>query len=260
MAEDLAPILIKKIKKGGHGHHGGAWKLAYADFVTAMMAFFLVMWIIGLDFKTKSGLAEYFQNPGAFKINFKSSPYMLQLDGKPPGKMGEVGQTSREQHNVDLEGAEGLASLINSAIKNEPRVRELARRTDVKITPDGLNIELGEAASGVFFAAQGKELKVEANRLLQAIAPVLIGSRKKVEIDSHTDAAPLTDLSYTKWELSADRGNAVRRALSAVGLPQDQIVSVNAKADRMLKRTDNARAVENNRVIIRIPITTTVAQ
>ena len=257
MADDQAPILIKKIKKGGHGHHGGAWKLAYADFVTAMMAFFLVMWIIGLDFKTKNGLAEYFQNPGAFKVDFKSSPYMLQMDGKPPPQMQEVDQSSREAFNVDLESAEGLASQIKAAIANEPRIRELARRTDVRVTTTGLKIELQEATNGVFFAPGGKDLKADAQRLLQAIAPVLIGSKRKLEIEGHTDASPLTDLSYTKWELSADRANAVRRALYAVGVPQDQIVSVNAKADRQLKRSEAPKAVENNRVAITIPLSTT---
>ena len=257
MADDnQAPILIKKIKKGGHGHHGGAWKLAYADFVTAMMAFFLVMWIIGLDFKTKNGLAEYFQNPGAFKINFKASPYMMNLDGKPPSAMSTVEATSRENHNVDLDGAESLASLITSAINNEPRIKDLARRTEVKVTSEGLKVEFQEQTGGTFFAPNGKELKPEAQRLFQTIAPVLIGSKKQLEIEGHTDASPLTDLNYTKWELSADRANAVRRALYAVGVPQTQIVSVNAKADRYLKRKESPRAVENNRVTIMIPVTT----
>ena len=257
MADDnQAPVVIKKIKKGGHGHHGGAWKLAYADFVTAMMAFFLVMWIIGLDFKTKHGLAEYFNNPGAFKVNFKASPYMMNLDGKPPAEMSKVEAASRENHNVDLKSAESLASLLTSTINSEPRIRDIARRVEIKVTSEGLKIECQEADGGVFFDPGSKELRPEAQRLFQTIAPVLIGSKHKMEIEGHTDSTPLTDLSYTKWELSADRANAVRRVLYGVGVPQEQIVSVNAKADRMLKRPDTPRAAINNRVTILIPITT----
>ena len=96
MADDKdQPIIIKKKKGGGHGHHGGAWKIAYADFVTAMMAFFLVLWIVGLDVKTRNGLAEYFANPGAFKIDYRSSPYIMKTDGRPPVMNDKVEQASR---------------------------------------------------------------------------------------------------------------------------------------------------------------------
>ena len=257
MADDKdQPIVIKKIKKGGHGFHGGAWKLAYADFVTAMMAFFLVMWIIGLDFKTKNGLAEYFQNPGAFKINFKSSPYVMNMDGKPPADMALAEASSRELHNVDLKSAEGLMSLVNAAIRGEPRVRDLARKVEVKMTTEGLKIECMEGEGGSFFEPGTATLKPNAQRLFQTISPVLIGAKKSMEIEGHTDAAKLKDLKYTSWELSADRANAVRRSLYAVGVPENQIVSVNAKADRNLKRAESPQAAENNRVVILIPVTT----
>ncbi len=257
MADDKEqPILIKKIKKGAHGHHGGAWKLAYADFVTAMMAFFLVMWIIGLDFKTKHGLAEYFQNPGAFKINFKASPYLLNLDGKPPADMAKVEAASRESHNVDLKSAESLMSLVNAAIRNEPRIRDLARRVEVKMTSEGIKIECQEAEGGTFFEPGTATLKPDAQRLFQVVAPVLIGAKRKLEIEGHTDAAKLTDLKYTSWELSADRANAARRVLSSVGVPEEQIISVNAKADHYLKRPEAPQAAENNRVVILVPVTT----
>lgn len=257
MADDKdQPIVIKKIKKGGHGFHGGAWKLAYADFVTAMMAFFLVMWIIGLDFKTKHGLAEYFQNPGAFKINFKASPYLLNLDGKPPADMAKVEAASRESHNVDLKSAEGLMSLINAAIRNEPRIRDLARRVEVKMTSEGIKVECQEAEGGTFFEPGSATMKPDAQRLFQTIAPVLIGAKRKLEIEGHTDASKLTDLKYTTWELSADRANAARRAMYAAGVPEDLIVSVNAKGDHYLKRPEAPKAPENNRVVILVPVTT----
>jgi chemotaxis protein MotB len=251
--KDLAPIVIKKIKKGGHGHHGGAWKLAYADFVTAMMAFFLVMWILGMDFHTKNGLAEYFQNPGSFRVDFKSSPYMMKLDGKPPSWNDKVEAAARTKHNISYEDAESLLSLLKSAIRNESRVRDLARRVDMTITGQGLKIEFGETAGGAFFEPGTANLITTSKRMFQAIAPVLIGSKKSITIEGHTDSQPLTDLNYTKWELGADRANAVRRALYAVGVPQDRIVGVMSKADRELKRLDTPQAIENNRVIIMIP-------
>jgi chemotaxis protein MotB len=257
MADDKEqPIVIKKIKKGGHGHHGGAWKLAYADFVTAMMAFFLVMWIIGLDFKTKNGLAEYFQNPGAFKINFKSSSYVMNMDGKPPADMALAEPSARENHNVDIKSAEGLMSLINAAIRNEPRVRDIARRVEVKMTTEGVKIEFLEGEGGTFFESGTANLKTNAQRIFQTIAPILIGSKKTLELEGHTDSTKLKDLKYTSWELSADRANAVRRSLYAVGVPESQIVSVNAKADRYLKRAESPQSPENNRVVILIPVTT----
>ncbi len=248
------PIIIKKINKGHAGAHGGAWKLAYADFVTAMMAFFLVMWIIGLDFKTKQGLAEYFSNPGAFPVNFNSSPYMMQLDGKPPLPMAKVEQASRINHNIDLDAAEDLASRLRSAIKNETRVRDLARYVEVTVTSEGVRVEFGEASGGVFFRPGTADLKPDAQRMFQTIAPVLIGSKRKLVVEGHTDSGTLKDLTYTMWELSADRANALRRSLYAVGVPKDQVVSVNAKADRYLKRLDAPKDAINNRVAIMVPV------
>ena len=248
------PIIIKKINKGHAGAHGGAWKLAYADFVTAMMAFFLVMWIIGLDFKTKSGLAEYFSNPGAFPVNMRSSPYMMDLDGKPPIAMARVEQTARVNHNIDPDAAEDLASRLRSAIKNETRVRDLARHVEVTVTSEGVRIEFGEVAGGVFFTPGTAEMKADAQRVFQTIAPVLIGSKRTLVVEGHTDAAPLKDLAYTTWELSADRANALRRSLYAVGVPKNQVVSVNAKADRYPKRLDAPKDPMNNRVAILVPV------
>ncbi len=250
------PIILKKVNKGGHGHHGGAWKLAYADFVTALMAFFLVMWIVGMDFKTKHGLAEYFNNPGAFTFNFKSSPYMMNLDGKPPSAMDKVEAAARQNHNIDLEQAEGLASLLRTTIKNEPRIADLAKRIDITVTGDGLRIDFIEGTGGTFFKPDTAELKPEAKRAFQTLAPVLIGSKKKLEIHGHTDSGQLENLRYTKWELGADRGNVVRRALYEIGVPEDQIVSVASRADHMLRRQDDPRAIENNRIAILIPMTT----
>ena len=255
MAEkDNAPIIIKKINKGAHGHHGGAWKLAYADFVTAMMAFFLVMWIIGLDFHTKHGLADYFNNPGAFRVDFKSSPYMLKLDGKPPSWNDKVEAAARTLTNISYEDAEGLQSLLKSAIRNEPRVRDLARRVDLSITTAGLKVEFSEGPGGVFFEPGTANLKTDSKRMFQTVAPVLIGSKKSLTIEGHTDAQPLKNMDYTKWELGADRANAVRRALYAVGVPQDRITGITSRADREIKRLDSPQAIENNRVIILIPM------
>ena len=149
--DEKRPIIIKKKKAGHGGAHGGAWKLAYADFVTAMMAFFLVMWIVGLDVKTRQGLAEYFNNPGAFTVDYHSSPYMMRLDGKPPLNQAKVEQSQRLEHNVDVSTAERLIGVLRAEMNDNKRFADFKAWVDIKLTDEGVRIEFREAPGGKLF-------------------------------------------------------------------------------------------------------------
>ena len=254
MADDKhQPIIIKK-KKGGHAAaHGGAWKLAFADFMTAMMAFFLVMWIVGLDVKTRSGLAEYFSNPGAFQQNMRSSPYVLQMDGKPPMPPPDlVRQTVRELHNIDIEAAMAFAARLKMVMDNEPRCAAVRPFVDLVLSEDGLRIELLEGAGGIFFAKGTMSSFREAGKLMiQVIAPTLAGSRKRLTIEGHTDkkSIPLA----VRWDVSGSRALAVRRVLEDGGCAANQFSTVKAMADIRLRRGDAPDGLDNLRVSIVIP-------
>src|ERR1043165_1164566 len=150
MADAQPPIIIKK-KKHGHGHHGGAWKLAYADLVTAMMAFFLVMWIIGLDVNTKQGIANYFNNPGAFKASFAASRNVLQMDGKPPPQAEEVVGKDLTVKYIDFQWARALQLMLEERRRTDPAFKEHSAFVKVAITDKGLRIDLIENQAGVFF-------------------------------------------------------------------------------------------------------------
>lgn len=252
MADELQPIIIKKKKAGHAGPHGGAWKLAYADFVTAMMAFFLVMWIIGMDVKTKAGLAEYFSNPGAFKVNFQSSPYALKLDGRPPGSAAKVEESSRRAANIDPEAAEALAATIESTLQSEGLVPRMSPNISIKITDDGLRIDLMETSTkGAIFDPGGSELRPDCKRLLQTIAPRLIGSRKGISIEGHTSSrAP----PGAKWDVSLERAANARRELARIGVRSEDIQTVSGKADTQLKIPESPGALANDRITIVVPM------
>jgi chemotaxis protein MotB len=246
------PIIIKKVKGGHGGHHGGAWKLAYADFVTAMMAFFLVMWIIGMDVKTKAGLAEYFSNPGAFPVNFQSSPYMLKLDGRPPKINALVEETVPKAAQINVEEADALTSTIRSTLSAEGVLPRMGANLDLRITDDGVRIDICEStAKGVIFEPGTADLKPEGRRLLQAIAPRIKGARKGILIEGHT--ARRGDYE-AKWDVSVERANAARRELMAIGVEADRLISVIGKGDSTPKVGDNPASVANDRISIVIPL------
>lgn len=256
MADDKdQPIIIKKKKGGGYGHHGGAWKIAYADFVTAMMAFFLVLWIVGLDVKTRNGLAEYFANPGAFKIDYRSSPYIMKTDGRPPVMNDKVEQASRAEANIDVAEAETLAGRIRSAASADSNIRSARSGFDVKIKQDGLAVEFSENTKGALFIPGTAELKPEGRQLLQAVVPTLLSSKRGLSVRAFAAKRPSGE-RYGAWEISTDRANSVRRALSNAGMPPDRLVKVESSGDRVPKLPDDLGNVVNDRIVLHIPFET----
>ena len=255
--ETSAPIIIKK-KKGGHGGgHGGAWKVAYADFVTAMMALFIVLWIVGQNQSVKDSISEYFKDPVAFNEKVKASGGTGILpDYSPPGAKGEdqppalyVSQTPTN----DLKQLEEERKKIEEMIKNTPTFDKFKGQVEVSVTNEGLRIELVDNSSGIFFDVGSARLKNETIQLLTQIAGEIGKLPNRVIVEGYTDARPYVTPNYSNWELSVDRANAARKIMSESGLKKNQVHAVRGFADQRLRRPDNPMDFSNRRVSILVP-------
>jgi chemotaxis protein MotB len=245
-----APIIrIVRKKKGDGGHHGGAWKVAYADFVTAMMAFFLVMWIVGLDKPTRQAIEYYFNHPGLFPTS---------TGGKGPGanSNGIMPPVAPPKENPDakqiLEGKfKEAAGAIEKDLEKSPEFSGLKDSVQVRLTDEGLRIELLEKTHSMFFDSGSAALKASTVHLLRVIAKELGGLNNPIVIEGHTDSTPVAGkFGYSNWELSADRANAARRAMENNGLRPNQVLGVRGYADRKLLRPDQPSHFSNRRVSI----------
>jgi chemotaxis protein MotB len=246
-------IIVVRKKKGGHAaHHGGSWKVAYADFVTAMMAFFLVMWIMGMDPAVKDMIQGYFNNPvgynkthsgGANVVGTGNSP--LSLDAK------RLALLSRETQRRRFEEAR---TEILERLEGTDELKALRAQVEIVITDEGLRIELVEAGDGeTFFAFGSASLKPGAARALALIARELAALPNDLMLEGHTDAAPYGRTGYSNWELSVDRANAARRAMEGGGIEGGRVVEVRGYADRELRVPTNPLDPSNRRVSILLP-------
>jgi len=248
------PIIIVRKKVSGHGgHHGGAWKVAYADFVTAMMAFFMVMWILGMDENVKNSIEGYFSNPVGYKKGYSGGSSPISSGSSPAVvKTNPVSLLNRKQEVEDLEKTGGN---IKSKLK-EAGLAAIGDRIEIVKTNDGLRIELAEGANGQeFFALASAIMTPTMKRTLEVIAQELSPLRNPIIVEGHTDAAQYAGL-YSNWELSADRANAARRSLELAGLNSARIVSVRGMADRELRNPGNPLDPRNRRITILLPFTT----
>lgn len=250
--KDRVVIVVTKKKKGGGGHHGGSWKVAYADFVTAMMAFFLVMWIVGMDSSARDLVQGYFNNPVGFRRAFGAGADPTSEGSTPvPSDLQRIPLFIRQMEErrfgavrdeivrelEALEGTEGLESQI-----------------EVVVTPDGLRIELREGPGGeTFFTVGSDQLKPAAHAALIVIARSVEALPNRMVIEGHTDSAPYPSASYTNWELSSDRANAARRVLVEGGLDPAKIEEVRGHADREPLPDLSPLDPSNRRVTILIP-------
>jgi chemotaxis protein MotB len=280
------PIIIKKIKKGGHGHHGGAWKVAYADFVTAMMAFFIVMWIISASEETKESIEAYFDNPGAF--SFITGKRTIPIDHgrkySPGSVLGDnIGEGSGESSVKDREFSEGefyqakmqlKAAAIQDSIKQAERVRQAAEQIKQiieKIAKDdeelkkilknieynydekGLRIDLVENNDNLFFRSGSANLRKEVTNILKVLAVEIGKLPNFIEMEGHTDSRGYSqNTGYSNWELSSDRANAARRVLVNYGLWDGQVQKVTGFADTFLHNPKNPFDKSNRRISILI--------
>ncbi len=248
-------IIIKKIKKGGHGHHGGSWKVAYADFVTAMMAFFMVMWILGMDENTKKAIEGYFSNPIGFKKGYSSGSSPLASGASPATITRDAMQLALR--NLEQRRFEEVKRLLTGKMDSIAGDGLMTSNIEITITEAGLRIEMLENSRGnTFFEVGSASMKDVGATALGLIAGQLNEMDNPLVIEGHTDARPYGRADYTNWELSADRANAARRILERGGIPPARIVEVNGLADRQLKYPGDPQNPSNRRISILLPFTT----
>jgi len=259
-------IIIKKSrKKGGHeGHHGGAWKVAYADFVTAMMALFIVLWIVANNVTIRASVADYFRDPGAMHKTsagvLSGSNTMRPFSDSPP--LQALSNPSRIQQPEEPQPAEveKLRAEGEKLIKTIAAIPDLAKFKDqiqITLTKEGLRIELIEQSEGLFFDIGSARLKPDAAQLLKLIASRIGGFPNDVTIEGHTDSRPYVRSGYNNWDLSTDRANAARRVLEENGIREKQITGVNGYADRRLKNPSKPLDFSNRRVTILVAFSIT---
>jgi len=279
-SKKLQPIIVKRIKRGGHAHHGGAWKIAYADFVTAMMAFFLLMWLLGSTTEgDKKGIAEFFNSPLKVALMGGSgsgdSSHVIKGGGQDLTRSG--GQVKRgeipapkktinlqafkaDQRRAEeerLKGLEeerlkGLKTKVEDVLAASPRLAALKSQMRLDMTTDGLRIQIVDENQRPMFATGSAVLQPYMRELLHLIAEVLVEVPNRLTLEGHTDPAPFSSggRGYSNWELSADRANASRRELIAGGMPEDRVLRVQGlAASALFDRADPYNPV-NRRISI----------
>lgn len=266
------PIIIKKIKKH-HGHHGGSWKIAFADFVTAMMAFFLLMWLVAsLNKVQKAAIADYFKQPIKVAImggeNVGNREVNVQGGGSDsnetqgqvsatvmPVKEKDKGKQINEQEAAKLEAKklEELKSQINISIENDPALAGLKNQIRMDIVQDGLRIQLIDNQKKPMFDVGADTVNPGFESILANIAKLVNSVPNKITIQGHTDANPYhnpEELGYTNWELSSQRANAARRALIKAGMLEEKVMTVTGFSSTMLLDNKNPLNAENRRISI----------
>ncbi len=249
-------IVIRKVKKrGGHeGHHGGAWKVAYADFVTAMMALFIVLWIIAHNATIRESVALYFRDPGA--VHKTASGVMNGVSGIRPFTDTKMhvppvqSDSAVEEKKREAEALREAGERLKEAIAAIPDLARFKDQIQITLTKEGLRIELIEQSEGLFFDIGSARLKPDAVTLLRLIASRIGQVPNEVVIEGHTDSRPYAGAGYNNWDLSTDRANAARRVLEEGGVRDRQITSVNGYADRRLKNPAKPYDYSNRRVTI----------
>ncbi len=250
--DDKAPVIIVK-KHGAHeGHHGGAWKVAYADFVTAMMAFFLVMWLVNQSEKVKEGVGGYFRDPVGFADKAGSSV----LEGSsgainPPKSAKETEDFRKTQEKVVREKLQAKAEELTRALQGDNGLGELSKFVEVQVTDEGLRIQLTEGGDSTFFELGSAQLSSGGIHAVSMIASHIGPLGYKVALEGHTDSKQYANRSsYSNWELSADRANAARRILEQNGVDPSKINEVRGFADTHPRFLNKPEDPANRRIAI----------
>ncbi|MEP3244836.1 MAG: flagellar motor protein MotB [Sneathiella sp.] len=282
MADEVAPIIVKKVKKAGHGHHGGAWKVAYADFVTAMMAFFLLLWLLNVtDSVQKQGISDYFapttasssesgsggvlggtsmQTEGAMTSNTGTPSVVSSISPPEEGKKDDAdgdGQSEVDEAEflarlaaIEEASFEDARDQIKQAISEDPNLAGLADNIVIDMTPEGLRIQIVDQYDESMFPSGGTTIPPRIKRLLGKIVKSIENLPNGLSISGHTDSSGFSGSDYTNWELSSDRANSSRRAMLETGLDPERIKRVSGKADTEPMIEDDPTNPTNRRISI----------
>jgi chemotaxis protein MotB len=272
-AKKLQPIIIKRVKKGGHAVHGGAWKIAYADFVTAMMAFFLLMWLLGSTSEgDKKGISDYFQSP--LKVAMQGGSGAGASNSLIMGGGNDITQTAGQTAKTDSDEKKSkkvaterfrqteakadsrrlsaLSAKIAAAISNNKKLSEFSNQIKMEITPDGLRIQIVDDQKRPMFDSGSASVKPYMQDLLREIGVTLLDVENKISLDGHTDRQAYGNAGhgYSNWELSADRANATRRELMAAGMPENKLARVVGMGSSVPFDPENPNAPSNRRITL----------
>jgi chemotaxis protein MotB len=274
MADDgLRPIIVKRIKKSGGGHHGGAWKIAYADFVTAMMAFFLLMWLLGSTTKGDlQGIADFFQTPLKVAMAGGSgtgdSSSVIKGGGKDltrtNGQIQKSDDPTKSRKTFNLKAAQAelakaeqaqlqnLKLRIEAAIEASPTLKPYKNQLLIDITADGLRIQIVDEQNRPMFALAKADLQPYTKQILLEIGQLLNGMPNRISLSGHTDATQYStgEKGYSNWELSTERANASRRALVAGGMDESKVLRVVGLSSAVPFNKDDPNDPVNRRISI----------
>ena len=274
-SKKLQPIIIKRIKKGGHGAHGGAWKIAYADFVTAMMAFFLLMWLLGSTAEgDKKGIADYFNAPlkvallnggsgsgdsssvvrGGGTDLTRSNGQVKSGDMDAERRTIQLKALKADQRRAEAARLQALKQKVENVLAASPKLAAMKSQIRLDMTADGLRIQIVDEQNRPMFDSGSALVKPYMRELLREIGSVLSEVPNRLRLEGHTDALPFGagDRGYSNWELSSDRANASRRELNAGGLPENRVLLVQGHASSLLFDARDPQGAVNRRISITV--------
>ena len=279
MAVSDAPILIKKVKKvSGHGHHGGAWKVAYADFVTAMMAFFLLMWLINTTSpEQKRGIADYFapasvsettsgsggilggtslgedgsKSAGSASVLEEAAPAVKNpSDSKDPAKQAAADAMAEAQQKREEAAFASAAQSLRQALQDMPELAELSKNIIIDQTPEGMRIQLVDQEGRALFNQGQTQPNDRAKLLLRAVSKIINQLPNRISISGHTSVSLDGQRADSDWSLSSARADASRRILQAAGVDSDRVYQVSGKANSEPLYPDDPTLPGNRRIAI----------
>lgn len=263
-----SPIIVRRVKKVHRGHHGGAWKVAFADFAVAMMAFFLVLWLMeAATVEEKAAISGYFSDPTAFTEG--GTPYVIDLDGSLKKNEGDGQAPEQEVENIaqgnvidedtvqdwaqqiEYRKFQELRRQLQAKIEENPELEKYKDQIIMEITDDGLQIQIVDKDSRPMFDSGSDEIKPHMRNILEALGRTIGHVPNSISVSGHTDAAAFTERrDYSNWELSAERANAARRALQNAGIGEDKISQVVGLASSLLFDEENPLNPINRRISI----------
>jgi chemotaxis protein MotB len=246
-----APIIIKKKRGGEHAHHGGAWKVAYADMVTTLMALFIVLWILAQSDEFKANIAHYFQDPVGFQDGGAATPFEGGTRSGEPSVLDNPQPPPPENQTASEQIWRARAAEIRQAIEKVPSISKYREQIQLSLTPEGLRINLLESKETPLFKLGGTDLNSEAVAVLRTIAQEVNGFPNPIVIEGHTDSRPFgAGSKKTNWELSTGRAHTARRVFEQTGVDTKRMLEVRGFSDRQLYNPLDPEDSRNRRISI----------